>query len=259
MPYVGNSVCCSKCSNYGPSSTTGFNECFDCKRCETCCEKDDECPKADAGNRALGVRLADEEGYGGFPARGGVVSDDGVKRKKKKAKGKKKKKKGKKEASAAAEEVDEVDEEDEVPSNVIAYTQALTSARNGLPLCILPTQCLGDDEGTSPRGFTVPRASGGLRAVLQKGVKRKVPGIVTGQGWPKVVDRHLHSHRDPRAKPRSCSNQSNQHHVQSTCSRTSPMPGPGGAVHSRTRREVGSLRTTPVQGTSPMLTEVRPG
>ncbi len=62
-------------------------ECIDCKLCEKCCEKEEECPKATKDNRGPGAELAEEEGFGGFPAKGGVVSAGGEKKKKKKKKG----------------------------------------------------------------------------------------------------------------------------------------------------------------------------
>ena len=50
------------------------------------CVQDEECPKANKDNRGPGAELA-EDGFGGFPARGGVVSAAGEKKKKKKKKG----------------------------------------------------------------------------------------------------------------------------------------------------------------------------
>jgi hypothetical protein len=56
-PYEGPSVLCSKCSMYGPSMQTGNQECIDCKLCEKCCEKNEECPKATKDNRVRALVL----------------------------------------------------------------------------------------------------------------------------------------------------------------------------------------------------------
>ena len=117
--------------------------------CEKCCEKEEVCEKATKDNRGPGASLA-EDGFGGFPASGGVVgSERKDKKKKKKVKGR------------------EEEEGDLAGVRVRNYCKKLVGNRAGVPVKLIPTQRLGGEDGAD-RGFVLLR--GGFAAKVEDGV-----------------------------------------------------------------------------------------